>query len=74
MKIRLLQPARINYNAGDVVEASPEQACFLLSVGGAEPVEKVKETITTKAAEEKIETPEAKKPEIKKAVRKTAKK
>lgn len=35
MKVRLLRPARINLNAGEIVEVSPDQAAFLLSVGSA---------------------------------------
>lgn len=38
MKVRLLRAARITVNAGEIVEVSPEQAAFLLSVGSAEPV------------------------------------
>lgn len=71
MKIKLLAPARINFNAGDVVEASPAQAGFLISVGGAVPVEENKEAKEEKAVEV-VEQAEA--PEPKKTVRKTAKK
>lgn len=39
MKVRLLRDSRINHAAGEVVEVSPEQACFLLSVGSAVNVE-----------------------------------
>ena len=35
MKIRLLRPARINLSAGEIVEVSPAQANFLLSVNAA---------------------------------------
>ena len=78
MKIKLLAPARINFNAGDVVEASPAQAGFLISVSCAVPVEEDKEA-KIEAPEEKIEKAvEVKKkvetPEAKKPVRKTAKK
>lgn len=38
MRVRLLRPARINHNAGEVLEISPAQAAFLLSVGSAEVV------------------------------------
>lgn len=48
MKIRLLRTARITLNAGEIVEVSPEQARFLLSVGSAELV----------TPEPKKETPE----------------
>ena len=36
MKVRLLKTARITMNAGEIVEVSPDQAAFLLSVGSAE--------------------------------------
>lgn len=45
MTIRLLRAARINHNPGETVEASPEQAQFLISLGAAEivkPTEKKK--------------------------------
>lgn len=61
MKIRLLAPARIKFNAGDVVEASPAQADFLLSIGNATLVEEKQETKIETAVEEKAETPEVKK-------------
>ena len=51
MKVRLLRPARINHNAGDIVEVSPEQGNFLLSVGSAELANNQKEP-----AEEKKDT------------------
>ena len=35
MKLLLTKAARINYNAGEIVEVSPDQAAFLLSVGSA---------------------------------------
>ena len=68
MKIKLLHPARINFNAGDVVEASPAQAGFLISISCAVPVEEDKEAKVETVVPEKVETPEAKKP-----ARKTAK-
>ena len=42
MKVRLLKAARINHNAGEIVEVSSAQAGFLLSVGAAEIVTDVK--------------------------------
>ena len=36
MKLRLLKAARINHEAGEIVEVSPAQANFLLSVNAAE--------------------------------------
>jgi hypothetical protein len=57
MKVRLLRAARITHNAGEIVEVSPDQAAFLLSVGSAESVvAAVKETpekATTKTTRKK---------------------
>jgi len=39
MKVKLLRTARINHEAGEIVEVSPEQGNFLLSVGSAEKYE-----------------------------------
>ena len=36
MKVRLLRPARINHDAGEIVEVSPAQVEFLIAVGAAE--------------------------------------
>ena len=36
MQLLLKTAARINHNAGEIVEVSPDQAQFLLSVGAAE--------------------------------------
>lgn len=49
MKLLLKKAARINHNAGEIVDVSPAQASFLLSVGAAEIVKA-----------EKRETPEKK--------------
>lgn len=38
MKVRLLRAARITHKPGEIVEVSPGEAAFLLSVGSAEPV------------------------------------
>ena len=35
MRLKLLKPSRINHVPGDIVEVSPEQGAFLLSVGAA---------------------------------------
>ena len=56
MKVRLLRPARITHDAGEIVEVSPDQARFLLSVGSAEIVRPEKETpekATTKTTRKK---------------------
>lgn len=61
MVVQLLKPARINHNAGDIVEVSPAQGSLLVSLGAARPVEYAAKT-------------EIEKPEEKKTTRKTAKK
>lgn len=43
MKIRLLRRAKIWHESGEVVEASPEEASFLISVKSAEPVREAPE-------------------------------
>ena len=49
MKLLLTKAARINFEAGDIVEVSPAQAAFLLSVGAAVAIEtKKKETAAPK--------------------------
>ena len=35
MKVRLLRDARINHKAGEIVEVSPAECGFLVSVGSA---------------------------------------
>lgn len=39
MKVRLLRDAKIQHKAGEVVEVSPAEANFLLSIKSAETVE-----------------------------------
>ena len=50
MKVRLLRDARIKHNAGEIVEVSPAEYNFLVSVGSA--VEVAVKPL------EKVETPE----------------
>lgn len=38
MKIKLIRDARINHKAGEIVEVSPVECDFLVSVGSAEVV------------------------------------
>ena len=49
MKVRLLRDARINHTAGEIVEVSPAEFNFLVSVGSAQIIE-------TAMAEPKAET------------------
>ena len=51
MKVRLLRDARITHKAGEIVEVSPTEFQFLVSVGSA--VE-----LAVKAPVEEAETPE----------------
>lgn len=59
MKLLLVHPARIRHNAGEIVEVSPAEANFLISVGAARVVEgketPEKETKTT-AKRKKVTT------------------
>ena len=50
MKVRLLRQNKIDGNAGDIVEVSPERAAFLFDFNLAEPV----------TIREQIEAPEKK--------------
>lgn len=50
MKVRLLRDARINHKAGEIVEVSPAEFNFLVSVKSAEPL------IETAVAEPAAET------------------
>lgn len=38
MKVKLLRDARIAHKAGEVVETTPAEGAFLISVGSAEPI------------------------------------
>ena len=62
MKVRLLRDARIKHSIGEIIEVSPEEFLFLVSVGSAEPLDEVViETPETNVVEV-VETPEKKKP------------
>ena len=52
MKVQLLKPARINHEAGDIVEVSPAQGAFLMSVTKNE-IEKPEEKKTTRKTAKK---------------------
>lgn len=56
MKLLLTKAARINHKAGEIVEVSPAQAQFLLSINAAEIIrEQKKETVAPKKATRKAE-------------------
>ena len=58
MKVRLIRDARINHKAGEIVEVSPDQMNFLVSVGSAviaeTAIKKVEEV-----AERAVKTPKS---------------
>ncbi len=49
MKVLLLRDARVSHKAGEIVEVSPDELNFLVSVGSAQIIE-------TAMAEPKVET------------------
>lgn len=55
MLIKLLEPANIKHEAGEIVKVSPDRASFLCSVGCAVPVAENREAVD-------VEVPEDKKP------------
>lgn len=68
MVVKLLHSARINHEAGEIVEVSPAQANFLLAVGSAERVEPIK-----KVDRETVDAETADVTPVKRTVRKRAK-
>lgn len=68
MKIKLLRDARIKHYAGEVVEASPAEAKFLVSVGYAVPA--ARDAVSEEAETPEAETPKAETPEKPKRTRK----
>lgn len=46
MKVRLLRDAKIKHKAGEIVEVSPAEANFLLSIRSAEAVHEAPKTAT----------------------------
>lgn len=59
MKIKLLCDARITAKSGEIVEVSPEQAEFLISVGSAEKVAEKATAPAVEVAEKAVATPKA---------------
>lgn len=59
MKVKLLRDSRINHQAGEIVEVSPAQGAFLLSVGSAtQVVEKATKEVEA-VAEKAVKAPKA---------------
>ena len=71
MKVKLLVRNRIDGEAGEIVEVSPDRASFLFSVEAAEPVTEAREQAE---APEKAEVKAEKKPAAKKPAKSSAKK
>ena len=59
MKVRLLRDSRINHSAGEIVNVSPEQGAFLLSVGSAVPVVETASIKVEEVAEKAVKAPKA---------------
>lgn len=74
MKIKLLRDARITAKSGEIVEVSPEQAEFLISVGSAEKVAEKATAPAVEVAEKAVTAPKAtttKKPMAKATVKRS---
>lgn len=56
MTVKLLRDARINHKAGEIVDVSPEQMGFLVSVGSAVVVETATKKVE-EVAERAVKTP-----------------
>ena len=76
MRIRLLRDARINHKAGEILEVSPAEGEFLLSVGSAEKIVEKATLPKVEVAEKAVKAPAAttKKAPAKAPARKTTKK
>ena len=59
MRVKLLRDARINHKSGEIVEVSPEQAEFLISVGSAEKVAEKATAPAVEVAEKAVKAPKA---------------
>ena len=77
MKVKLTIRNRIDGEAGDIVEVSPDRAEFLFQCNAAEPVKEAREQVEAPKAEKPAEKPAAKpagKPAAKKTTKSSAKK
>ena len=59
MNVKLLRDARITAKSGEIVEVSPEQAEFLISVGSAEKVAEKATAQAVEVAEKAVKAPKA---------------
>ena len=75
MRVKLIRDSRINHSAGEILEVSPAQGAFLLSVGSAVSLEqKSVETATIPVEEVAEKAVKATKAAPKTTTRKTTKK
>lgn len=70
MRVKLLRDSRINHKAGEIVEVSPEQGSFLLSVGSAAPVVETASIKVEEVAEKAVKAPKAAPKTVKKVTKK----
>lgn len=59
MKVKLLRDSRINHSAGEIVDVSPEQGAFLLSVGSATKIVEKAVIEVEAVAEKAVKAPKA---------------
>ena len=59
MKVKLLRDSRINHVAGEIVEVSPAQGAFLLSVGSAVRIVETASINVEEVAEKAVKVPKA---------------
>lgn len=59
MKVKLLRDARISHKAGEILEVSPAEGEFLLSVGSAEKIAEKATQPAVEVAEKAVKAPKA---------------
>lgn len=59
MRVKLTRDSRINHSAGEILEVSPEQGAFLISVGSAAPVVETAIKSVEEVAEKAVKAPKA---------------
>ena len=59
MRIKLLRDARINHKAGEILEVSPAEGEFLLSVGSAQALAEKATAPVIEVAEKAVKAPKA---------------
>ena len=59
MKVKLLRDARVSHKAGEIIEVSPAEGEFLLSVGSAEKIVEKATQPKVEVAEKAVKAPKA---------------